>query len=245
MDVEKRYRTYNMVDLANVSLQEGRIIPGHLLRSASLDSISAKDWARINATTPVKTIIDLRQRGEIPSFPVPYKAKLRSTKAPCIWANLPLDGLLYLMDPKCQTNPHLRDWKNARLFLWSDPLRNLALMYQRMLESQANIAQFRNFFDLALLPRDGALLWHCRQGTDRTGLVTLFVLGLLDATNEAILDNYSACVHYNGLDDRKAEIMESTLAYLEKTWGGVIGYLESEIGITPEYREAFIRRFTY
>ncbi|KAL7274698.1 hypothetical protein RUND412_002398 [Rhizina undulata] len=102
------------------------------------------------------------------------------------------------------------------------------------------------------------LLIHCTQGKDRTGLVTIITLLLLDTVSiEAVTEDYT--LSWEGLEPVRGEILREveeigldenyvrtppTLAlevmhYLEDRWGGVEAYLDS-VGFGREKQERLI-----
>ncbi len=104
---------------------------------------------------------------------------------------------------------------------------------------------------------DGGTAYHCAVGKDRTGLLTLLLLGALGTPRQAIVADYvlSARVNvlqvarlrvvghpYGRASDRdlavgvwsaRAETMEATLDLLDRDFGGVRGYLR-DAGVDDE-----------
>lgn len=96
---------------------------------------------------------------------------------------------------------------------------------------------------------DGGVAYHCAVGKDRTGLLTVLLLGALGSPREAIVADYTRSARVNALqvgwlrifgrrygdvDDEeiavgvwsaRAETMEATLDHLDDAHGGVDGYL--------------------
>lgn len=111
--------------------------------------------------------------------------------------------------------------------------------------------------------KDGAVLYHCSEGKDRTGIVTVVVLYLLGVDLETIrqdylysnymLNNYRAerdakmkangenlCFRANMriLGSVSDAFLDTSLIAIEKEFGGLDNYLKNEIGVTPELRDA-------
>lgn len=101
---------------------------------------------------------------------------------------------------------------------------------------------------------DGAVLYHCTTGKDRTGLVTVFLLGICGVSNEDIIADYCVSQVYlrrkymtmkhlmpPGMSDDLSDPFFSTapdnmfelLEYLDGKYGGVCGYLR-DCGATEE-----------
>lgn len=89
------------------------------------------------------------------------------------------------------------------------------------------------------------LLFFCKLGKDRTGLLAAMILSIMGADEDRIIDDYSKSDCFGGVALAKmeskeligldksifqrapAEAMELTLAYLRDRYGGVPGYLEA------------------
>ena len=52
--------------------------------------------------------------------------------------------------------------------------------------------QFANFFRLVLETENGAIVYHCSQGKDRTGVASALLLAALDADRETIVADFDA-----------------------------------------------------
>lgn len=109
----------------------------------------------------------------------------------------------------------------------------------------------------------GAVLYHCSEGKDRTGLVTVVILYLLGVDMETIrqdylysnymLNNYRArrdqqmqaegenlCFRANMriLGSVSDAFLDTALIAIEQNFGGLDNYLQEKIGVTPDLREA-------
>lgn len=126
----------------------------------------------------------------------------------------------------------------------------------------ANKVQFRDVFAMIASQRDGAVLFHCTAGKDRTGMVAAILLSLAGVTREDIIHNYAVSAHYLGqmtsqssqmadmlranpkiaaLMGSPPEAMEQFLDALEKSHGGARAYLRS-IGLgDDEVRSLLVR----
>lgn len=59
-------------------------------------------------------------------------------------------------------------------------------MYQSLLESEYSRGQIEKFFGLLLENEEGATLWHCTAGKDRTGFLTALLLELFGVDRKEI-----------------------------------------------------------
>ena len=116
---------------------------------------------------------------------------------------------------------------------------------------------------------DGALLFHCNGGKDRTGITTLFFYRLLGVSEEDILDEYAMSDVFNHKHNRSREILmkifmptskrtkallvsmlyakrvylEKTIAKIKEKHGSVLNFLYEEIKITKEMQEKLKQKY--
>lgn len=127
-------------------------------------------------------------------------------------------------------------------------------------EHKENMAQV--FHAIAAAP-EGAVLFHCALGKDRTGIVAAMLLSLAEVDRLDIIADYQISNTYlqpmfrtmvedgNDIFDEEKnphlksdpETMEKFCTYLDETCGGTRAYLES-IGVTSEEIDAIIRKLT-
>lgn len=122
----------------------------------------------------------------------------------------------------------------------------LEAMYQATLEQcRPTVAQTLQ----TLASQDeGAVLFHCTAGKDRTGLIAALLLGLAGVETEPIVQDYALTAQHaaplldelyqaglaRGLDPEgyrrlltaEPNTMRATLAYLENDHGGIEGYVQ-------------------
>ena len=137
-------------------------------------------------------------------------------------------------------------------------------MYKSIVFDPFSQSQFKVFFDKLLNHKDGAILYHCNGGKDRTGITTLFILTLLDVKEEDILNDFAMSDYFNRHYNRSRKMLMTLLfpvpkfvrilrsmlhakrIYLEKMieainekYGSVLNYLKEAIGITEEKQQQF------
>lgn len=106
-------------------------------------------------------------------------------------------------------------------------------------------------------PASYPILLHCTQGKDRTGLIVLLVLLLLDVPLPAISHDYFLSVEglrveresrlkeirSIGLADEFADcpvdFVEKMVGYLDEKYGGIEGYLEA-VGVSKAERDSLV-----
>ncbi|PNW84950.1 hypothetical protein CHLRE_03g165300v5 [Chlamydomonas reinhardtii] len=122
----------------------------------------------------------------------------------------------------------------------------LPLLYEMLLESSR--PEMRQVMEvlLAAAERRHAVLFFCRAGKDRTGLVAAAVLAVAGASEQQIIEDYARSdalhrVALAGLESREElagldmaaferappEVMAATLAYVRRRYGSLAGYLDS------------------
>lgn len=110
---------------------------------------------------------------------------------------------------------------------------------------------------------EGAVLYHCSEGKDRTGLVTVVLLYILGVDMETIRQDYLYSNYmlndYRAKRDRIMKengenlyfranmrilgsvsdaFLDTSLITIEKEFGGFDNYLKNELGVTPDLQEA-------
>jgi hypothetical protein len=96
-----------------------------------------------------------------------------------------------------------------------------------------NAAAFRSAFNLLAEPANYPILYHCRAGTDRTGVLSALVLSLLGVERDTIIADFRLSEQVN-LPGR-LEAMEALLDHIEQA-GGIERYL-ADLGVTAEMQQ--------
>ncbi len=213
----------NTRDLGGLPLAGGLTRSAVFVRSDNLRSLTAEGQEAM-AAYGVTDIIDLRSESEVASSPSPY-----ATMEPFA-GKTPAYVHLALVD----------DTTMLKLAEASD-------MYDRylmMLEHRSDA--FRGIFT-ALARAQGAAVFHCFAGKDRTGMVAAMSLALAGVDVESISADYAetdtqmatryaewlAAAPPEHLEEMRQDLscpperMLGVLDYLDKGWGGVGGYLQA------------------
>lgn len=156
-----------------VNRERRRIRPGLLIRSASLFGASAGDVRKLAETYRLGKIIDLRtnaERGERPDAVVP--------------------GVEYCAIPVFGESVAGISHESGQNVLKNIPA--LDGLYRRMI---ADPGCRRNLGRAAITVMEqdfscGSVLWHCTEGKDRCGLLTMVLLLALEVDREEILADY-------------------------------------------------------
>jgi protein-tyrosine phosphatase len=239
----------NPRDLGGYTGADGRRILMHrLVRTGTLAHISEQD-KKFLAHYGVHTIIDLRYEQERQTAPDPV-----------------IDGIENLSCPL--SSPDTTDISRMKELLGSfdtDPCAALHIMRQNYIDhirSSHDRQIIRDIITLLCESESGAVLWHCTEGKDRTGLVALFVLYLLGVDLETIRQDYLAtnvvltdyrarqdqrCVQAGKNFSYRANIrilsnaddiyLDAALFTIEQQFGGIDQYITRDLGITTEQRD--------
>ncbi|HXC75760.1 MAG TPA: tyrosine-protein phosphatase [Candidatus Acidoferrum sp.] len=210
----------NTRDLGGLPSPSGFTRSGIFVRSDNLRSLTAEGQDAMVAYG-VTDVIDLRSESEVASSPSPFAARFGGP-APT-YKHLPLV-----------------DDATMRMLAEAPDMFDRYLM---MLDRRAEA--FRDVFT-ALARTDGAAVFHCFAGKDRTGMVAAMSLALAGVEVESIAADYAetdsqmatryvewlAAAPPDHLEAMREDLrcpperIVAVLERLDQRWGGVEGYLE-------------------
>jgi protein-tyrosine phosphatase len=143
-------------------------------------------------------------------------------------------------------------------------------MYVGFLEADLGKRGFAEVFSHLLdQPEGEALLFHCTQGKDRTGLVAMLALTALGVDEETIVFDYLLTNAFNakliereqqgllalgipaeeidkymiGLDRVFPQTMQNALEHLRREYGSVWGYITKELGVGEAERRELCAKY--
>ena len=132
-------------------------------------------------------------------------------------------------------------------------------MYAEFLQGEIGKAGYRDFFRVLLeTPEGNAVLWHCTNGKDRTGVAAMLLLGVLNVDEETIMEDFmltnlyfeeeisamqkqlGAYIQDEGLMEDflvaskgvAASYMRNAIDYIKENYGSIPGYVKAELGLT-------------
>lgn len=198
----------------------GFTVTGAFLRAGSLFFLTADD-VRLLRAYGVTRVIDLRSPMELRYFP---DAFCRGKYPDIDYVSVPM-----------------MDQINSRGIRGKIPAR-MSDVYCSILDDDAD--SVREVFEA--LDHEGCILFHCRAGKDRTGVIAMLLLKLLGASDEVAIADYAVSDQYTGatmgiqrvgltilarrstrcLFKSDPEEMERTLAHLHERYGTARAYLE-------------------
>ncbi|USS88322.1 tyrosine-protein phosphatase [Fructilactobacillus hinvesii] len=173
--------TENLRELGGYQTTDGRTIKWHkLLRSGSLGMLNATDLAFLKSYG-VRYDIDLRSGQE-------------RTDVPDALAD---DHIEYVFNPVFDEDrtDNSQDPEEFRQMLEENPTYghdHMVAVYKRMVQNDGCHQAYHRFFQTLLNngQEDGAILFHCTAGKDRTGMAAVFLLYALGVDLDTIKQDY-------------------------------------------------------
>ena len=255
----------NTRDLGQVSTIDGlKVKKGLLFRSGRIDKLSNKRIKEFLQAYNIKTIIDLRTQTEVrESKNFTYPEIVEYYHIPVL--NKQFFGITHENNSMAKvvlSQKHkITECGSGEEYMIS--------MYESIVFDKTSQSHFKTIFDILCKDTDGALLFHCNGGKDRTGITTLFFYTLLGVSEEDILDEYAMSDVFNHKHNRSREILmkifmptskrtkallvsmlyakrvylEKTIAKIKEKHGSVLNFLFEEIKITKEMQEKLKQKY--
>ena len=173
----------------------GNIRKGVLFRGEQLVELSREDKDRLFKKDGIKTVIDLRAPEELEENP---DADIPGVKN----INLPL----------------LTIGEMSELIQGRFP--NVPGCYRRAVSPEKK-AFWTKLFEILLENEEGAILFHCSQGKDRTGIVAAAILSALGASHDVILQDYLATNEHASMPDEYRQYAQTLPEDLRKIFMGL------------------------
>jgi protein-tyrosine phosphatase len=159
---------FNVRDLGGIRTVDGRTIRrGAVVRSDSPDRLSAAGWAALRAHG-IRTIVDLRNDHERQA-----DAAARATGLTTV--RVPLDDI-----------DDIEFWTYCR----ENGLAGTPMLYRPFLERRGKAVRCAAAVAAVANAAPGGVLVHCGIGRDRTGLISLLLLSLVNAVPDDIVADY-------------------------------------------------------
>ena len=67
---------------------------------------------------------------------------------------------------------------------------DMRALYVRLVEDDYSVSQLSKVMNIIADNGEGAVLWHCTEGKDRCGIVSMMFLAMLDVDTESIMEDY-------------------------------------------------------
>ncbi|MCL3781312.1 tyrosine-protein phosphatase [Prolixibacteraceae bacterium JC049] len=240
--VVKLNGAHNLRDLGGVRNKSGRLVKtGIVFRSDKLTDLTEEDLAKLEMLR-VRKVLDLRSVIEV---------NLKADKMPRGARFFHRQIGHEAVDPVDFTKKLLSGYWTGEGFA-DDAIKGYRIM---VIEGKSVFPQIIR--DI-LNNKEGATVFHCAGGKDRTGLVSALILSILEVPREIIFQDYlytniqrkEQFVHKftklkkatnNKIKDDLLAAMKAHKSYLqsafdtiEKEFGGMDRYVKSYLGITAE-----------
>jgi len=272
----------NARELGGYRTKDGKTVKrGVLLRTAKLSTATESDLRRLSETFRTAMVIDLRSEEEINGAP---EVTMFIGAASADKDLLP-DGAGYLhlpiLDMQKLTAQILSDPDTAALAADMDNIKMMELfiksgilsdtLYFRFLDEEPGRSNYARLFrELLSLEEGRALLFHCSQGKDRTGVAAMLILSALGADEGTVISDYMLTNQFNSeriageramlersgrvppelidsclmvMDSVSESTMASLIAHIRERCGSVRDYIIKELGISEEEIEQLRKKF--
>ncbi|MCL2864364.1 MAG: tyrosine-protein phosphatase [Lachnospiraceae bacterium] len=235
----------NFRDLGGIKTKDGRFVkPKKLLRSAELVNVSEEDKKSLLEEYQLHQIVDFRGRHEALERPNDF-----------------FDGVKSLqIDVMCDTQKNMSDIAQMIKNLKPGFADNFMKEVNHQLVTMSSaIAGFRQFLQVCTVQKEGAILFHCAAGKDRTGFAAALLLKIFDVDDTIIYEDYLETVHQRkvaneklleqfrqkGMTPEQLEALRMMMSvkqvYLEhafmtidERYGSFFGYLKNVLQISTE-----------
>lgn len=232
---------------------------GRLIRAAHLADATDADIAYLESL-PTTLVIDFRTE-------VDLKGKANRVIPGAMYVNLPIDASGNAMaaateeEKEKMTGRKKFDVKKVILFAaFNEKAKAIAReMYPNLLFDPECQRQFARFLRLVVETENGAVLYHCTQGKDRTGIASALLLAALgvgretivadfDATNkvyEKDVNKYTRRVRLWGGKEEETAVVKALLGCntdnfvnaldaIDQQYGSLGAYLKGPMGLTDD-----------
>lgn len=232
----------NTRDLGGLINTKGKsIAPKRLIRSGELSACSQNDKLTLLNTYNLKKVIDLRTDIEIEEAPNPKLDGVEYYKFPVFDAEVM--GIT-------RDGNSLNDMIKTIMTEGAESAKEyMANIYKEILGTNMAKTAYRNLIMEIAENKEGAVLWNCSAGKDRTGMGAILLLNILEFDKESIYEDYystnifvenniadfaNTVTSLTGIKDtRKAA--EYMLGVNRDYFEAVYKYVNSEYGSIEEY----------
>lgn len=261
----------NARDIGGYATMDGRHVrKGLLLRSGKLDKATKSDKGKLLQVYQLKEIIDFRTSTERSQAMDPQLPGVKN-----VWLKILNEDvqshsntmIANMFQPPAKGTPEADNPAYGMVQAIKAGVYSTQ-MYVPIVTSEYSRHQYRAFFQELLKPREGALLWHCTGGKDRTGIAAVLTLSALGVDRETIIRDYlltndfdASTIQYMLTEANKLtrdphvliivpkltgvdrEIIESFYTAVEKEYGTMDNFLKKGIGLTDRDIQALQRRY--
>ena len=246
----------NARELGGYQTMDGKTVrAGVLLRTAELTDASQEELDYLIHNHKLAAVIDLRAAYELAEEPEPVLEGVAQYNFRIMDEQLMAGRAAGIAD--LLTDPHADPVKRIAAMLQAGVISDR--MYVEFLQGEIGKAGYRDFFRVLLeTPEGDAVLWHCTNGKDRTGVAAMLLLGVLNVDEETIMNDFMLTNQYFEeeitsmrqnigayiQDERMMEgfivaskgvaasYMRNAIDYIKENYGSIPGYVKAELGLT-------------
>ncbi|MBE6470932.1 MAG: tyrosine-protein phosphatase [Coriobacteriaceae bacterium] len=183
----------NIRGLGGIPAKDGSLVrAGKLMRSADLAKATEEECELLAKRYRVHTIIDLRMGFERRGAPDPVIEGVENVQVPL----LPMKTIGVMREDY--------NWTEMLTLRWNPDDYDMRRIYEHLVD-EATSDEWQTIFQVMLDNHEGAVLWHCTNGKDRTGAVAAILLSALGVRRADIIEDY--LVTNRHLAQRRREIL--------------------------------------
>ena len=246
----------NARELGGYQTRDGRTVrKGVLLRTAALTDASQEELDSLINNYKLAAIIDMRASYELADDPEPVLDGVTQYNFKIMDEQMMAQRAASVQDILTDTN--VNPVKRMTAILEAGVISDQ--MYVEFLQGDIGKAGFREFFRVLLeTPEGNAVLWHCTNGKDRTGVAAMLLLGVLNVDEETIMEDFLLTNVFfeteisamrkqleQYIQDEAmleefmvagkgvyAPYMQNAINYIKDNYGDIPGYVKAELGLT-------------
>lgn len=221
-----------------------KIKENSFLRSNNINEFEKKDIEKLQKKYNIKTILDLRDKIEVDNNPNN------------------ISNIKYYNIPLFQKKSKKKNKVSNKQLVSKVP--NIYETYMQMIESKDAKKQLKKILKVIMNKKNNCILFHCTYGKDRTGVVSLLILTMLNVDINIIKKDYLFSNQYmkdiaknkykKYLEKTrneeyakqmqevylvKKEYLDYIIDYMNRKQGSILNYIIKEIGI----KEKSIKKF--
>lgn len=246
----------NARELGGYQTRDGKNVrKGVLLRTAALTDASQEELDSLINNYKLAAIIDMRASYELADDPEPVLDGVTQYNFKIMDEQMMAQRAASVQDILTDTN--VNPVKRMTAILEAGVISDQ--MYVEFLQGDIGKAGFREFFRVLLeTPEGNAVLWHCTNGKDRTGVAAMLLLGVLNVDEETIMEDFLLTNVFfeteisamrkqleQYIQDEAmleefmvagkgvyAPYMQNAINYIKDNYGDIPGYVKAELGLT-------------
>lgn len=238
-------------DLGGIKNKENKTIKKNMiLKSTNLNKLKKADIKKLKLNNLSK-VIDLRTDTELNEKP--------DIKIPNVtYLHIPIFNEKVAGITRESESNRIESLKN---------LSNISDLYKIMVTDEYSILQIKKIINEIVNSNEFSILFHCTAGKDRTGVIAMLVLSILDVDMEDIIKDY---LYINKIQKTKANIyyfvvkcftknknlalkakqfciadenyIKATMQTICNIYGSVDNFIRNKLNITDEMKRNFKRK---